>query len=429
MKKMTLVILLFFACSLFSGCYDRREIDDLAYVIAIGFDKGTTNILRMTLQLAVPTAIGGGGEGGGGGGGGEKALTLTSIDTPTIYTGLNMVNTYLSKQLNMSHAKIVVFSEELAREGIGQYIHALIRGREFRPNMTVIVAKGRADEFIKSNKPVLEINPAKLYELILGTYRYTGFIANTQLINFYLQEESSYHQAVAVLAGVSKYENVDEFSSEDSTAGKKNEPMITEGDYIAGNIPRIGFGKSEIMGLAVFDGDRMVGELDGEETLYHLMLSGQYNHSSMSIRDPLVKDKLVVLNVIQSRKPVHKVRLVDGKPKIYAQVRLEADILSIQSGKNYEDIKNTGILEKAAEDQIREGMLQCLNKTSKVFHTDICGFGKEVKKKVLTWEDWLKVDWLKKYKDASFTVDVDLKIRRPGLLIRTVPGYSIEGRD
>ena len=43
-----------------------------------------------------------------------------------------MINNYLTKQINVSHAKLLVISEDLAKEGIGQYIHALIRGREFR---------------------------------------------------------------------------------------------------------------------------------------------------------------------------------------------------------------------------------------------------------------------------------------------------------
>jgi len=38
-----------------------------------------------------------------------------------------MINSYVSKQLNMSQIKVLVFSEELAREGIEKYINALMR--------------------------------------------------------------------------------------------------------------------------------------------------------------------------------------------------------------------------------------------------------------------------------------------------------------
>ena len=50
--------------------YDRlfrpAEIDELAYPMAIGFDIGEANELRMTLQLAVPISIGGGSSSGSG---------------------------------------------------------------------------------------------------------------------------------------------------------------------------------------------------------------------------------------------------------------------------------------------------------------------------------------------------------------------------
>lgn len=204
-KKITTagLILIILFCGTLTGCYDRKEIDDMAYVTAIGLDKGKTNFVKMTLQIAVPKAIGGGGDEGGGGG--DGSTTITTVETPTLYSGLNMINNYISKRINMSHAKVVVFSEEMAREGIHEYIHAMIRGREFRGSMYVVVARGSAEEYIRSVTPILEVNPTKYYEMNFQAYKYTGFTANAQLINFYLQEECSCSQAVAVLAGVSRY--------------------------------------------------------------------------------------------------------------------------------------------------------------------------------------------------------------------------------
>ena len=93
----------------------------MAYPIAIGLDIGHANILRMTLQLAVPLSIGGGGAGesggGSGGGGEEKAVSVITIDTSSIFSGLNMVNNIISKEINMSHAKVIVISRKLAEEG------------------------------------------------------------------------------------------------------------------------------------------------------------------------------------------------------------------------------------------------------------------------------------------------------------------------
>lgn len=186
-KKSFTVLLAFIMSFSVTGCFDKREIDDLVNPIAIGFDKGSNHSVRMTLQIAIPTKVAGGGEGGGGGGG-EESVSYTTVEAPSIYSGLNMINSYVSKQLNMSQIKVLVFSEELAREGIEKYINALMRGREFRPHSYVIVARGTgnaAERYLRAVEPELESNPAKYYEMLLSAYTYTGFTANTSLTNFY----------------------------------------------------------------------------------------------------------------------------------------------------------------------------------------------------------------------------------------------------
>lgn len=424
-KSFFLIMICIFIASTSSGCFDRVEIDDLAYVLAIGLDKGTTNILRMTLQLAVPLEMGGGSSGGGesgGGGGGEssaKGSLITVLESPTIYSGLNMANNYISKELNLSHAKIFVFSEELAREGIEKYLHAITRGKEFRPNMYIAVARGTAEDYIRNSTPKLA-NPSKFYEQLFRGYEFTAFGANTQLINFYLQEESTYIQAVASLAGVNKNKSTDDFDLNDSTYSKKGRSLPLEGDYIAGMEPKIGDVQSEIMGLAVFKGDKMVGELDGEETSFYLMVTNNYTSSYMTIPDPLVNEKYVVLDVKRSRKTVVDVNYNGGKPLISVVVRLEADILSIQSGKNYESADNMKLLEGFASDFIKKGIERYLEKTL-LLKSDINGFGKKVKSTCLTWDEWLGKRWMQVYENSSFDVEVDLKVRRTGLMIRTVP--------
>jgi spore germination protein KC len=234
-------------------------------------------------------------------------------------------------------------------------------------------------------------------------------------------------QPIAVLAGASDFKNSDDFDLSGSTYKEKGRSQPLEGDFKAGGVTKVGEQKNEIMGLALFDRGKMVGEIDGEETTYHLMAEGEFGYSYLTFPDPLKQGHYVLLNVKQSRKPKKKVEMVDSKPKIDVKIILEADILSIQSGINYEDPKNIGVLERAAEEFLKEGALRYLNKTSGEFGVDICGFGKLMKSKFLTWDQWVDFGWLKKYKDATFDVNVDLKIRRPGLMLRTVSEEGTQG--
>jgi hypothetical protein len=120
---------------------------------------------------------------------------------------------------------------------------------------------------------------------------------------------------------------------------------------------------------------------------------------------------------------------VDGKPVINLEIRMEADITNLQSGINYEDIRQLPILENAVENFYKEGMTKFLNRTARELQSDICGFGTKVKSKFLTWKDWEDYKWLGRYKDSSFNVMVDVKVRRPGLLIRSIPPASSKSQE
>jgi spore germination protein KC len=417
-KKISLIVITAILCTLLSGCYDRREVDEMAYVTTIGLDKGRTNRLLITLQIAIPRAIGGS---EGGGGKPEEAVDFITLEAPTLYAGLNMANGFVTRQLNLSHTKALVFSKEFAQQGIDDLILALPRGREFRPSTYVVVSRSSAEDYVKALKPKLESNPAKYLELIYGSHRYTGFTANSQFHYFYSQIKALYIQPVAILAGLNETEESEKISSEGSTYRKKGHLLPLEGDFLAGTLPRSSETKAEVMGLAVFDGGKMVGELDGADAASYLMTTGKFNHAYFTMPDPQVQEKMTILDVKRSRKPQRKVDISGDKPRIEVKLSLEADILVIQSGINYEDPQKIPILEKAYEDFIREETLQMLERTAKEYHSDICGFGSEVKSKFLTWKEWENYGWLSRYSDSTFQVEVDLKIRRPGLVIKSSP--------
>jgi len=51
-------LLVIFLLPLFlTGCYDRFELDNLAYVIALGADVGSGDNLNITYQVAIPIKI------------------------------------------------------------------------------------------------------------------------------------------------------------------------------------------------------------------------------------------------------------------------------------------------------------------------------------------------------------------------------------
>lgn len=80
----------------------------MAYVVAFGLDKGETNTLKLSLQFAVLSNSGSENSSQ------SQQSTITTVECDSINSGLNLVNSYISKTLNLSHCKAVVISEELA---------------------------------------------------------------------------------------------------------------------------------------------------------------------------------------------------------------------------------------------------------------------------------------------------------------------------
>ena len=403
-----------------TGCFDQREIDDLAYPLAMGIDVGVADNLRLTLQLAAPLSISDGsggpsGGGGGGRGGGGGPTSIITVDAPSIYSGLNMINNIISKEINMSHTKIIVFSKALAEKGVKLYLHALHRGREFRPDIYVAVSTDPPDQYLKGIKPTLESSPAKYYELMLGK-DFTSFYPTVRLNSFYFKSESDAVEPVAILTGLSTYNTVDDLKKAGSKAGGNE--IKPEGHYEAGNIPVVADQKNEFMGVAVFKHEKMVAMMNGLESSCMQLVTGEYKHAYWTLPDVYEKDKIVVMNIFQRKKPVIIAAIKNGKPCFKINLDLEGDFTSIQSDINYE--KYPDVMEKGASEMIKEEITAMLKRTLYEFDSDICGFGRYVKSKFLTWAEWRKFDWENQYRKSSFEINVKLKMRRTGLMIRSI---------
>lgn len=398
-----------------SGCYDQREIDELAYPLAVGLDVGEANVLRMTLQLAAPLAIGGGGggESGGGGGGGEAETTsVITVDTPSIYSGLNMINNIISKEINLSHAKVIIVSKKLAQNGVTKYIQAIKRGREFRPDTFFLLTNEPPYEYLKNIKPILESNPAKYYELLLGK-DYASFFPDVRITDFHYADTSDSIEPVAILSGTNQKEKVDELGEIGSKAGSDR----PEGVYEAGDIPVISDLKNVVMGLAVFKSGKMVGTLNGAEAACYQMVTGKYKHSFWSFPDVYDESNLVVMDIIQRKKPSITAQIKDGKAVVKIVLDLEGDFTSIQSNIAYEDDPQP--MEDRAKELIAKEIAAMLKKTTEEYDSDICGIGRYVKGSFLTLDQWESFKWNEKYSSTDFTIDVKLKVRRTGLIIKT----------
>lgn len=413
--KLVAVLLI---CFVLTGCFGARETDESAYVMAMGLDKGTKDKLMLTVQIASPKQMGssGGSPGSGGGGGGGKPFIIVSAEGSSIFTCMNLINTVVSRELSLMHTKVFIYSEDLAKEDLNTYLAPLIRFREVRDSSFILVSKDKAKDFLNQINPELESNPSKYYEQMERVVQFTGFSPLTKIKDFYADLKSYSKEPVAALVGVNKKAKQKDSGQGENQPNNSANSSLGEGKYLPGQVPRTGEQTVEYIGSAIFKGPKLVGELNGSETRYLQMLQGEFREAFFTtLRDPEVQDKSIVINLKQGRKPDITVK----NNRIDETIYLEGDIVSIQSGKNYEDPKKMKKLEQVLDSEIKNKCYNLLDKLQNQYQTDSVGYGKYAKHNYLTWNQWIAANWEQQFPDTKINLTVKTKIRRTGFLLKT----------
>ena len=401
--------------TILTGCYDAREIDDEVYAISLGIDKGLKNKVRLTIQY--PTYMGAGGSGSSSGTSGKenkKAQPTSIVDTieaPTLLEGIDMFSTSISRRVSLMHTKWVVFSEEIAREGIDGYIAGFERYKETRPSMFLVVVRGSAEEFITENKANIGSSISKSNELFIKQSKFTSIFPMVKLLDFYTAMISTYRSPVTAYGGVNDFNN----ESNNESIGTKYGNTARKG-LLPGEVPRSGVSKRELAGTAVFQAGKMVGSLDSYETAAYLMIAGKYRGGMISIPDKYSSDKYIVFDIHKSRPNKVKAYFKDGKPVIDLTIELETEVYSIQSQINYESLELIHDLESQINDYLLESIRHTIDKTQKELKADIFGFGENMAGNFFTIEEWEAYNWPSKYPDALINLSLDSEIRRTGTI-------------
>lgn len=403
-KIISIICILLITLISLTGCYDARGIEELAYATAIGLDVSENKILSFTIQFSIPSSNSESGSS-------QSSKTETiSVDCTSINSGLSLINSYISKEINLSHCNVIVISEELAEQGISEYIDTLANHIEIRPDCNIIISRCNAKEFINNASPSIEALTARYYEVALNSSKYTGYTIPVRLSDFIGDIKSSFIQGHAILGSVNN-------GKVDGGAGSGSDDESSEGlysgldsHYAAGETPIEASNSVETFGTAVFYDDKLVGELDGMETICHLIVTDNLESCILPIPDPFNINSNVDLRIDKKRAPSIDVQLVNGAPYISVEVYLEGIGLSLDESTNYNSSEDIKVLNTYAEEYLRLQLLDYLYKTSKEYNSDISGFGKYMLSQYLTWDEWLNSNWLENYKNSFFEVKVNVDI-------------------
>ncbi|RSK25674.1 Ger(x)C family spore germination protein [Bacillus sp. HMF5848] len=393
--------------AIMTGCMDKKELEEQAYVMAIGLDlyKGEKQNVWVTFQIANPEV----GSTLAGGSTQEQAKETVTLLANDFITAKNTANSFISRDITLDHTKVLIVSEELARsKDFIRIIQSAMRSRELRRGVQIIVSKEKASDFLQNNKPALETRPHKYYQFMINRAKETGIIPESTVHRFFQLTEGDADLFLAMYA-TTKVEGE-----------KKMDGM--EDRYIAGNVPQKGGNQTQFIGSAVFKEGQMIDVINGEMTRLCLILDNTLNIKDMlaTYPDPVNEKYYVSTRVIKKKPTLVDLKYYKDRPtEINVSVAIDLEIVAVPSLVNYSLKENREELRRSIRDGLNERFNKFIKKTQEEYKGDPFYWSLYVRKYFLTVPAYEEADWSKKiYPNAHINVSFDIENIRYGKIIR-----------
>lgn len=392
-----------------TGCYDRAELEEQAFMVTMGIDQVKGGATEVYSRIAVPSKLSGSGGGGGGGGSGDFQSGTPTVNATgsTLHEALNLLNTGVERRLNLSHLSAIIFSEQAARKGLLPYLRTLTRYREFRRTLYIFVAHGKlADVFLK-DKPVLETSATRLIEDLHQTTARTGFAPSVEMHQFLGGIESPQEDPVAPLLTV---------NDQAESQGKHSDPAGNSGKVSTqpGHIQREGGNPVECVGTALFHGDKMVGILDGNDTRVMRVLSGSLQRFTDNLPSPIGDHKPVTLGVRYAEPMRVTVDIHQDPPVVRVNQSFEAELLGDQTSTSFVPTNHRRSLEQAEALRIRSQEARLINMAFQKYRVDPFHFFDYAHAEFPTYRAMKAYQWGAKLTKLRVLIRTEVNLRRQG---------------
>lgn len=379
MKKTLIRLLLSITVLLFAnGCWNYRELKQLAVVAGTGIDPGPKpGTVRLTVQLFKPSApqSKGGTEGGGGQ---QQPSVIESRTGNTIFEATRNFLADTDRRLYWPHNQVVIIGQEQARQGVRLVLDFFVRNNEPRPTSWILVAEEKADAILKIPGKLEQVSALEISQLINAQ----PVASRNVTINLQDFVGRLLSKTVAPVTTLIKVNEV---------GGKK---------------------KLSLAGTAVFKADRMVGKLDGRQTRGLLWVLGKINRGAIVVKAPGGKAGLEITHSRTKVKPVFS----GDKVKIKISIREEGNLDCQMSPEELTQPEMLKSLARRETTAIRGEIGAALAKAQEL-NADVFGFSELIHRSNRKKWRKMKEQWDQIFPTLQVEMDIRCVIRSVGLII------------
>lgn len=401
-RSIFIFILIILFIIAFSSSYSSLNLDNLAYVLAIAIDSSDANNLEVSFQFSTPVPAESGPS--------EEPTPITNtVTASSLSNAINLVNGYLGKQINMSHCKVIIFSEDLAYKGISDEIYTLINDTQVRPSANIVISKCSAKYYLEQTNPEFENLISKYYETFTNSSKYTGYIPDATIGNFFNSLICKTCEPYAILGGVNEGSpnNSEEINSQKDYTIKANNSSIT------------GENGAESIGTAVFKDDKLVGELNALETIAFLNIRNNLDRFLISVPDSQNNNNYLDIYMTPIGSTDIKIDTSNQTPYIKIKCKFSGRIYSMSENSKYLSSEVLDSISNSCNSYLESIFSDYLYKTSKDLKSDINGIGKYALKNFFTTTQYEDYNWLENYKNSFFDVNVNTSVKSGMLITET----------
>jgi spore germination protein KC len=395
MKKWMLVLSLF----LLTGCWDKIELEEQAFVVVVGLDKGKNGMLDVTYQIANPQV----GSTDRSKAEKEKPFEIVTLSAPNLAVATQLANVSITRNISLSHVKALIVGEELAKDNMFLHISETItKERGLRENVLFLVSKESASDFIKHNKTPFETRPHKFYDLMGQRWKETGFVP---LSTYQMYLKNTQHDAGAFLAIYGTAKN------------RPQQVKKEEDDNVAGEVKIRSGSHTQSIGSVVFRNGKAIGKLTGEETRLTLLLQqdSDVDELTTAFLDPVKTKNTIGTRIYIEKKAKINVNTKKSRPVITATVPVKVDLVSVPSLVNYStNTENGTMLKNHIEKELERKTDKVVEKSQEKLKVDIFEFYYLARRKFLTMKQYEAYNWMENYPKATVNIHYEVELYQFG---------------
>ncbi|MHA7965507.1 Ger(x)C family spore germination protein [Paenibacillus sp. CAU 1782] len=368
-------------CPLLGGCWDRKEINDLALVTGVAIDQWDDKNIEVSIQIYIPQASMQGGESIGKASSGSGTTFVQSAYGENIADALSQLQMKFSRKIFWGHSEVYIFGADKVKHGVREDLDFLMRDSEPRERAFVFVSKGKGKKVLEKHS-ILERNTSEvLREMANNKMSITSSIAH---LNEMLDNESK----TALLPWV---ELLQAPNQKDPTRG-------------------VGY----INGTAILHNDKLVGVADNGETRGILWTINEMESATLTIRPEDSKGTLSV-KLLRNRSRVEP-SIKNGEWSVTIEVECKNQLIQNTSEINInQSSASLHAIEQQLEKNIEQRINQAVNDAKNKYKADIFNFAGAFHRKYPDiWKKHQK-DWDDIFPKIKVTVKAKAEILRPGM--------------